>query len=1737
MIFRRLMTGRKEWSPGRVLLLALLLSAGPARAAPPLEVLNTASAQFINPPGVTNQISYGPVRALVQSLPTNVPPPLIHYYRDDTFSATINVTALGSPLFVQASAMMCNSNSAVAETHPIELTSARTGDRETFLGVETAPNSGVFRILPTVSTRDERRSAMQPGNGIIETLANDTVTATIDAGGTNRAVAKILISPGGGMVFDSSTGLPVANALVTLLDASSGLPALVYQSDARTPSLNPVTTGPDGVYLFPLLLPGVYKLQVLPPPGYRSPSKVALDRLPNERTIASPGSFGGSFAMPLGAGPVQFDYPVDPVQDNGSGLFIQKLVSVALAEVGDFIDYTLRVNNVSGTNLNAVRIVDQLPFGFVYQQNTARLENQKVPNPQGGGGPRLQFNVGALPNNATLTLTYRVRITPGATQGDGVNTAQAFDDGPPPRVSNQARTTVRLTGGVFTERGIIVGKVFVDENRNRIQDPGELGVPGVRLFLEDGTFVITDSEGKYDFYGLRPIAHVVKVDLVTLPKGAELEELSTRDAFSPSTRFVEMKRYELHKADFALLPGPVEMKQEIEQRRKLAENLPVEMDNAAKATLRRENELPVTSLDAKTLPASGLVGQRGPPSPGAQPPNHPGTNVTSAPPSATASAAVGETGSTVSASGAISGGITNMASAGGGSSNNVFLPVLPSANEALNEANSDLPFFAHGSPQVSLQEVLTNVDNTLGFVNLHEGDTLPMPQVTVWVKGMLGAKFGLQVNGVEVPATRLGKRASITARQLEAWQFVGVDLKPGTNRLTVLLRDPFGNTRGSNSIVLVAPDKLGQIKIQLPKEDQPADGKTPAKIVVRLQDAKGVPVTARTPLTLQASLGEWLVPDLNKTEPGVQVFIEGGRAEYQLKPPLEPGDARITVNSGSLGAETTLAFMPELRPFMGAGLVQGTISLRSLASGSILPARSRDGFEEELRNWQATWANGQAAAGARAAFYLKGKIKGDYLLTAAYDSDKDTRERLFRDIQPDEFYPIYGDSAVKGFDAQSTSRFYIRIDQRKCYLLYGDYVTSSATEARQLGNYNRALTGAKAHYEKNRVSLNAWASQDTARQVIEEVPANGTSGPYFFGIANGIVNSEVVQILTRDRHQPALILETVQLTRFADYEFEPFTGRLLLKAPVPSLDANLNPISVRITYEVDQGGDPFWVYGADAQAKVTKWWEVGGAGVRDENPLGDYGLYSANTTFKLANKTYLLGEVAQSDAVGTLGDAERVELRHTSDKTDLRAYYARANNTFSNSAAMIPAGRVEAGLKASYKLSQSTRLVGQAINTESLVDHGNLFGAQLGIEHTFTNQVKLEFGGRYAKETEEPANASSSYPPGTTPNELRTLGLKLTAPIPKVKNATAYVQYEFDVVDSGEQLVAVGGEARILGKTRLYGRYEFINSLNAPFQLNGFQQQNTGVIGLESDYMKDGKSFNEYRMRDAITGREAEAATGLRNVWSLAEGVRASTSFESVTPMAGELDTEATALTGGIEYTRNPDWKGTARLELRSATANDSLLNTLGYARKVSRDWTFLGRSILYLVDNNGPSGGSQTQARFQSGFAWRETTTDRWNALMKYEFKIENNSTQPPVDLDRKVNILLMDVNFQPAPAYLLSGHFASKLAFEKSKGVEDFYDAHLVAFRLTYEFNKRYDIGFNTSTLFSGKDGSIHYGVGPEIGLTVLKNIRLGFGYNIFGFRDPDLSAGQYTEAGFYVALRMKFDESLLGLGKQKE
>jgi hypothetical protein len=365
-----------------------------------------------------------------------------------------------------------------------------------------------------------------------------------------------------------------------------------------------------------------------------------------------------------------------------------------------------------------------------------------------------------------------------------------------------------------------------------------------------------------------------------------------------------------------------------------------------------------------------------------------------------------------------------------------------------------------------------------------------------------------------------------------------------------------------------------------------------------------------------------------------------------------------------------------------------------------------------------------------------------------------------------------------------------------------------------------------------------------------------------------------------------------------------------------------------------------------------------------------------------------------------------------------------------------------------------------------------------------------------------------------------------------------YGEYEQDLFED-KRIAAVGGEYRLDSKTRVYLRHEFISSLGGPFEINTVQRQNTTVYGIESSYAKDATFFNEYRARDGFSGREAEAAIGLRNAWTLAEGLRASTTFERIVPLEGATSNtnDSTAVTGALEYTPDPDWKGTTRLELRTSNSVDSLLETIGVAYKLNDDWTTLAKSVVYLAENKGPGAVDQTQARVQAGLAWRPTRTDVWNALGKYEFRIENGapgvfdggSLTTPGDVHRRVNIVSLDVNYQPEADWQMSGHYAGKLAFDDSSDHNDMTSAHLVIGRFSHDLTKRLDIGFGASALVSPNGRSLQYGIGPELGFTLTDNLRVAVGYNLRGFTDQDLTAEQYTAQGVYFALRLKFDEAL--------
>ena len=85
------------------------------------------------------------------------------------------------------------------------------------------------------------------------------------------------------------------------------------------------------------------------------------------------------------------------------------------------------------------------------------------------------------------------------------------------------------------------------------------------------------------------------------------------------------------------------------------------------------------------------------------------------------------------------------------------------------------------------------------------------------------------------------------------------------------------------------------------------------------------------------------------------------------------------------------------------------------------------------------------------------------------------------------------------------------------------------------------------------------------------------------------------------------------------------------------------------------------------------------------------------------------------------------------------------------------------------------------------------------------------------------------------------------------------------------------------------------------------------------------------------------------------------------------------------------------------------------------------------------------------------------------------------------------------------------------------------LVSGRVIYDITENWDIGVLGST-FRGQSGANQYAYGLEVGRLLRQNLWLSAGYNWAGFDgDRDLSGYEYTQRGFFLRLRFKFDEDL--------
>ncbi len=1034
-----------------------------------------------------------------------------------------------------------------------------------------------------------------------------------------------------------------------------------------------------------------------------------------------------------------------------------------------------------------------------------------------------------------------------------------------------------------------------------------------------------------------------------------------------------------------------------------------------------------------------------------------------------------------------------------------------------------------------------------------------------------------------------------------------------------------------NTAAYAANRQIGEMQLTVSTATLPADGQSALTVDLLVTDRRGNPVQGELLLTLETSAGRILLNgartdelgpgrlDADKAVSGTQLKVVDGRATFRVIAPSMPQEGIVRVTGGSVFAERKLSFTPEQRELMAIGLIEGTIALRRVKNESALsPVRENDGFDEALRTFQREFSRGSNKAGtaaARAAFFVKGTITGQTLLTAAYDSDKETRARMLRDISVDQVYPVFGDASIKGYDAKSSQKFYIRLDNGKNYLLYGDFQTSdgfsqssgtgavASVKQRDLGSNGRTMTGVRAHLEAESEGtlkgsyVNVYASKDTLNSIVLERSGNGLSF-YQIDHASAIDNTEKLEVIVRDRNNPGRILRVLALQRYADYTFEPFNGRIILGAPLQSTDAQGNPQSLRIGYEVDQGGQKYLVAGVDGQIKLGNAVEIGGSYLKDKNPQAPTAagerklsqLASVNVGVNLGSNVKAVVEAAQSKNTTSVGEVTgkavraEVALGKAGDTVSGVAFYAKADENFYNANASVNLGREEAGIKAAVKAGESLTLKGELLASKDRSNGADRRGAYLGAEYAVNDSISVSLGVRKADDNgsglygptaatnntslygtnglfgaNSGAGTNSQMPQtGTaTGNPLDTTTIQLGVKAKISPTVTLGVEGEVGKSNIGSGLAGINNdkvnrlaaiaEWQVAERTKLSARYETQTGIGSTY--DRAERNNAFVLGVTNTYLNSGlgqgnggvqgELFSEYRLRDAIGGRESQLASGLRNTFNISEGLSAVAGVEYLKAISGNSQ-PTLAVATGLDYTASELWKGSTRLEWRKAQAtallssNTGLMNTVSLARKLDRNWTALARNY-YATTDAGNVAGKQMQDRFTVGFAYRPVDADRFDALGKLEYKLEKNGETALAGAEnRKVLTASVSANWHPTRNWWLSGRVAAKSANEtynanNGSGLTSTagkFSAVMLSGRAMYDITSRWDIGALASVMQGG--GARQYAYGLETGLILRRNLWLSAGYNFAGFTDKDLTGNEYTAKGPYIRLRAKFNEN---------
>ncbi len=404
-------------------------------------------------------------------------------------------------------------------------------------------------------------------------------------------------------------------------------------------------------------------------------------------------------------------------------------------------------------------------------------------------------------------------------------------------------------------------------------------------------------------------------------------------------------------------------------------------------------------------------------------------------------------------------------------------------------------------------------------------------------------------------------------------------------------------------------------------------------------------VAASEPASVPTGVPE-VMPD------GARTFVVNADGQAQIVVPLKDGKNQLAFFVTSPHGEKTRidrsVVMSPNRWFLLA-LAEG--SFGQVGAQAMLPETDKE----------STIQVNDFFLHGRAVLYFKGQLKGDWFFkenkfTAYIDTAQPQTSSFWRNVvEPDKFYPVYGDASEEVQDAQSGRKFYVLVEADKSKVQAGNILTQ--IKGVELFRYDRAIFGAKVSWDRgfskyDNTKLDAFIGQPLQGSRRVHVAMRGTGGAlYFLRDTDLVEGSDQLKLVVRDAISGSVVQEVIK-KRNVDYTIAYDTGRIVFLEPIPSVAGGAfagtltpisvsqgNPVYIEADYEARGGGIGSQL-AAGAYIKETLFDKVtvGGGFLNESRGDGtrpDYRLYGGSIEARPYDGIVVSGELNRSEGRDT----------------------------------------------------------------------------------------------------------------------------------------------------------------------------------------------------------------------------------------------------------------------------------------------------------------------------------------------------------------------------------------------------------------------------------------------------------------------------------------------------------------------